>query len=351
MTHLKFAVLLVFLLLLVGCENPPPVYKGKFLAFGTLVDISIAGLSDKDAQAATDIIEDDFKRMHHSWHAWDPGPLGRVNRMIQTGETFSAPPSVLPLIIRGAELSEQSDGLFNPAIGQLIDAWGFHSNDPNGHKPPAQETIDRLVAAAPRMSDLQLDGIQMRSGNPEVKLDFGAFGKGYGIDLAVEHLKELGVQNAILNAGGDLRAIGSKNGEPWRIAIRHPSGEGVLGVIRTSGSESIFTSGDYERNFTWEGRRYHHIIDPRTGYPATGTRSVTVIDDDATTADAAATALFIAGPSRWYEIAKRMGLSYVLLVDTADNLYMNPAMQKRVELTAGNYNIVLSPPLTPESKR
>lgn len=193
------------------------------------------------------------------------------------------------------------------------------------------------------MSDLHLDGIRMRSSNPTVKLDFGAFGKGYGIDLAVEHLKEMGIQNTILNAGGDLRAIGSRNGEPWRIAIRDPSGEGVLGVIETHGSESIFTSGDYERNFTWEGKRYHHIIDPRTGYPAVGTRSVTVIHDDATTADAAATALFIAGPSRWQEIARRMGVGYVLLVDTEGTLHMNPAMQARVALTDSSHTIKLSP--------
>ncbi len=346
MKLLKTVVLLALLLLLAGCDTPPPLFKGQFLAFGTLVDISISGLPEREAQAATDIIEDDFKRMHHSWHAWDPGPLGRVNRLIQTGETFSVPPSVLTLIIRGTELSEKSDGLFNPAIGQLIDAWGFHRNDPSGNRPPSQATIDQLLAAAPKMSDLHLQGIQMRSSNPAVKLDFGAFGKGYGIDLAMEHLKELGVQNAILNAGGDLRAIGSKHGQPWRIAIRHPSGEGVLGVIETTGSESIFTSGDYERNFTWEGKRYHHIIDPRTGYPATGTRSVTVIHDDATTADAAATALFIAGPSRWYEIARRMGLTYVLLVDTENNIHISPEMQARVQLTDNSFTIKPSAPLT-----
>ncbi|MCW8891499.1 MAG: FAD:protein FMN transferase [Sedimenticola sp.] len=348
MIRTKAFVWLLIPLLLAGCDTTPPLFTGKFLAFGTLVDITIAGVEEREAQAATDIIEDDFKRMHHAWHAWDPGPLGRVNRLIQTGSSFSAPPSVLPLILRGKSLSEQSNGLFNPAIGQLIDAWGFHRNDPTGHRPPAAEQIQTLITQAPSMSDLQLEGIQMRSTNTAVKLDFGAFGKGYGIDLAVEHLKEMGVQNAILNAGGDLRAIGSRNGKPWRIAIRHPSGEGVLGIIQTQGSESIFTSGDYERHFTWEGRRYHHIIDPRTGYPATGTQSVTVIHQDATTADAAATALFIAGPSGWFEIAKRMGLGYVLLVDSENNIHMNPAMQKRVELTDNRYRIKLSPTLTQE---
>ncbi|MCW8907183.1 MAG: FAD:protein FMN transferase [Sedimenticola sp.] len=338
------------LLLITGCDSQPPLYKGKFLAFGTLVDISISGLPQEDAITATEIIESDFQRMHHAWHAWDPGPLGRVNRLIKSKAPFAAPPSVLPLIRRGAELSAQSNGLFNPAIGELIDTWGFHRNDPEGQQPPPEETIQRLLSAAPRMSDLKIDGITLRSDNPAVKLDFGAFGKGYGIDLAIKHLRELGVENAILNAGGDLRAIGSRNGKPWRIAIRHPSGEGVLGVIETRGSEAIFTSGDYERHFIWEGRRYHHIIDPRTGYPATGSRSVTVIDSDATTADAAATALFIAGPEGWYEIAKQMGLGYVLLVDSEGIMHMNPAMQSRIELLDDSYRIKLSPPLTPRAE-
>ena len=342
---------LLFPLFLTGCDSTPHLFKGKFLAFGTLVDITIAGIEQPAAQSATDIIEDDFKRMHRSWHAWDPGPLGRVNRLIQTGATFSTPPSVLPLILRGKALSEQSNGLFNPAIGQLIDTWGFHRNDPAGNRPPEPEKIQALVRQRPSMSDLVINGIQMRSNNTAVKLDFGAFGKGYGIDLAIEHLKEMGIQNAILNAGGDLRAIGSRNGQPWRIAIRHPSGEGVLGIIETHGSESIFTSGDYERNFIWQGKRYHHIIDPRTGYPSTGTKSVTVIHEDATTADAAATALFIAGPAGWFEIAQRMELSYVLLVDSDNTIHMNPAMQKRVELTDSHYAIKLSPALITEKKR
>ena len=119
----------------------------------------------------------------------------------------------------------------------------------------------------------------------------------------------------------------------------------MLGTISTSGDESIFTSGDYERHFVWEGRRYHHIIDPRTGYPARGSRSVTIIHPDAATADAAATALFIAGPSEWHTIARQMGIRYVMLVDDEDNIHMNPAMQERVELHNTTGKIILSPPL------
>ncbi len=328
-----------------GCEQQEQVITTRFLAFGTLVDLSIAGVSREQAEMATAAIERDFAWMHKSWHAWDPGPLGRVNRLISEGATFATPPSVLGLIRQGIEISAQSDHLFNPAIGHLIDAWGFHSNDPAGHKPPDEERISELLKQNPRMSDLVLDGITLHSTNPNVKLDFGGFGKGFGIDLAIDHLRQLGIKNAILNAGGDLRAIGSPRGRPWKIAIRHPSGEGVMAGLDVSGDESVFTSGDYERNFNWKGKVYHHIIDPRTGYPAIGTRSVTVIHPDAATADAAATALFVAGPDDWYRIAQKMGIKYVLLVDSKNNAYMNPAMQKRLRFESDQFKIILSPPL------
>lgn len=342
--------LTLFSLIIGGCQQQEQVTTTRFLAFGTLIDLTIAGVSKQQAEQATAAIEKDFAQMHKSWHAWDPGPLGRVNRLISQGETFATPPSVLELIRQGAEISIKSDHLFNPAIGHMIDAWGFHSDDPEGNRPPKPETISQLLQQNPRMSDLALNGINMHSTNPHVKLDFGAFGKGFGIDLAINHLRQLGIKSAILNAGGDLRAIGAPQGRSWKIAIRHPSGKGVLAGLDISGDESVFTSGDYERNFNWKGKRYHHIIDPRTGYPAVGTKSVTVIHSDAATADAAATALFVAGPDGWYNIARKMGIKYVLLIDAEDRAHMNPAMKKRLKLDPDQYEINLSPPLIIDSK-
>jgi thiamine biosynthesis lipoprotein len=327
-----------------GCGGADPIYTTRFLALGTLVDLSIVGVERARAERASELIEQDFVYMHRAWHAWEPGPLGRVNRLIAKKSAFSAPPSVLPLIRKSQEFAVQTDSRFNPAIGHLVDLWGFHTDSPECRPPPQRARIERLVAAAPRMSDIQVDGLLLRSDNPAVKLDFGAIGKGYGIDLAIEHLRELDITNAMINAGGDLRAVGDRSGQPWRIAIRNPGG-GVLGVIMVSGDESLFTSGDYDRNFIYDGETYHHIIDPRTGYPAEGTRSVTVAHTDATTADAAATALFVAGPADWYEVAQRMGVRYVLLVDSEGTLHMNPAMAERFELVNDEVQIKLSPPL------
>ncbi|MEJ2576451.1 MAG: FAD:protein FMN transferase [Gammaproteobacteria bacterium] len=330
---------------LLGCDRADPVFNSRFLAFGTLMDLSIIGVGRARAEAVSDAIEQDFVYMHQAWHAWDPGPLVRVNSLLAGGEWFAAPPSVLPLLLRSRELAEASGHLFDPAIGRLVDLWGFHADEAECHRPPDAEAIAALVAQNPRMSDIEVDGFRLRSSNPAVQLDFGAVGKGFGIDMAIDRLRELGIDNAIVNAGGDLRAIGSRDGHPWRIAIRSPSGGGVFGFIEVMGDESVFTSGNYERNFRWQGELYHHIIDPRTGYPARGAASVTVIHSDATTADAAATALFVAGPYGWPETARRMGIKYVLLVDENGVVHMNPAMQQRVQLLAKDHRIAISDPL------
>ncbi len=336
-------LIILLSLLLTACSQPPskPITR-HFLAFGTLVDLTLQGVDQKKADEVTAIIEEDFRLMHHSWHAWDPGPLGRVNRLIPNGKPFSVPPSVLPLIKIGTELAEQSDNRFNPAIGQLISLWGFHSSDPKGWTPPSDEAVQKLLQANPRMTDLTFNGVLMQSSNPTVDLDFGAFGKGYGIDLAMEHIKELGINNAILNAGGDLRVIGSRNGQPWRIAIRNPDGDNPLALLKVKGDESIFTSGDYERKYSYKGKRYHHIIDPRSGYPAEGTRSVTVLHDNATRADAAATALFVAGPDEWFQVAQAMGIRHVLLLDSDNIIHMSPAMAERAEILINNPTIKIS---------
>jgi len=335
---------------LAGCRGETPVYTTRFPAFGTLVDLSIVGMGRDEAERAGELLERDFELMHQAWHAWEPGPMGRVNRLLAEGKPFAAPPSVLPLVRKSREYAERSGNLFNPAVGHLVDLWGFHRDEPECHPPPSAGKIRRLVAANPRMSDIQVEGILMRGDNPAVKLDFGAIGKGYGIDLAIEHLRELGVRNAILKAGGDLRAIGDRDGQPWRIAVRRPSG-GVLAIIHLSGDESLFTSGDYERNFIYEGKTYHHIIDPRTGWPAEGARSATVLHTDATTADAAATALFVAGPGHWYEVARRMGIGYALLLDSEGKAHMNPEMAARLQLMVKDLVVELSPSLSPGASR
>jgi thiamine biosynthesis lipoprotein len=328
-----------------GCTKEPQEHNHTILSFGTIIEVTIYGTDKQTAEDSFAILEQDFSFMQEVWNPWGHGPLYRINEYIPTMEWFSPGTSTPDLIKKGIELEAASKHLFNPAIGKLIKLWGFHEEFRTIEEPPSKEEIEKVLATKPSLEDLDFKGITMRSNNPDVILDFGAMAKGYGIDLALQHLQDLGIKNAIINAGGDLRAIGTHGDRPWNIGIRHPRADKIMAAVQIQDGESVFTSGDYERYFEHEGVRYHHIIDPRTGYPARETTSVTVIHRDAATADAAATAMFVAGPNHWYEIARSMGIKYVMLIDIDGVVHMNPAMEARIHFEQKPGKVVLSKPL------
>jgi thiamine biosynthesis lipoprotein len=334
-------------LCLSACSNPL-LYQQQFYIFGTLVGVTIWGVPEQQASEAVNAIANDFQIMHNNWHAWKPSPLTDLNQAIAAGQTWKVTDtSLLPMLAQAKRFYNQSDALFNPAIGQLINLWGFHNDDLSKHfSPPSPEKIAELVALTPGMDDIDVEGKRIFSRNPAVQLDLGAFAKGYAVDLAIEKLRQFGVQNAIVNAGGNLKAIGKKGDKPWLIGIRHPLSTGILAAVAVIGEESVISSGNYERFREYQGVRYSHIIDPRTGMPAQGITSVTVIDRSGALADAASTALTVAGLQDWHRIARQMGVKYVMLVDEAGTVYVNPAMAERVQFPPDQMpKIVESEPL------
>ena len=335
------------LALLGGCADQVPVSHGQIEAFDTRVDVTLIGIERQRARRVTRQLDDDFQRMHEAWHAWRAGPVSRMNRKFNEGsEPFAAPPSVLPLLQLSKQLAQQSDNLFNPAIGHLVKAWGFQGRATECLRPPPQDLIDEALKANPTMQDVHIDGFRVWSDNDMVKLDFRAIQKGFAIDHAIARLEDEGIENASVAIDGNIRAIGSRDGYPWSITVRGPEGGGIFATLEILGNEAAFTAGEYKRNFAWKGEVYHSIIDPRTGFPAVGTASVTVLHPSSSTANAAANALFVAGPTEWHRIAKQMGIHYVMLTDDEGRVHMNPAMQARVKLHSGTREIVISAPLT-----
>jgi thiamine biosynthesis lipoprotein len=337
---------LALLLLLSGCRGgETPVLTTQFVAFDGAVDVSIVGMLKQEALDAAAEVEHDMLFLSRTLHAWEPGPMVRVNELLATGEPFAAPPSILPLIRRSQALAVQSDHLFNPAIGRLVRLWGFHTDEPECRPPPRQQEIKRLVGAAPTLDDLYIDGIMLQSDNPAVSLDFSAIALGYAMDLAIDDLRERGVRSAMIAAGGNVRVIGDRAGRPWRIPIRRASGGSVLAILNVSGDASIFTSSDYARNFIYEDKTYHAVIDPRSGYPAESIRAATVLHNgSAALADAASTALMVAGVSGWREIADRMDIDYAMLIDDAGTLHMTPAMAERIQILDQDADVAIAAP-------
>ncbi|WP_273151982.1 FAD:protein FMN transferase [Methylophaga thiooxydans] len=329
----RLPILIVLFSLISACGDSEQARQAKFFAFGTEIDVSLYGVDNQTAENTVDALEAAFNNVNNTWHAWQPSTLTHINDAIANGEPIQVEADVAAVITQAAEYAQDSQHLFNPAAGKLFEVWGYHQDNWfESRPPPSQESIDIWLHAAPTMQAIRIEDGTLASDNKMVKLGFGGFAKGTAVDTAINALKQLDIENAIINIGGDLRAIGSHGDRPWRIGIRHPRKEGgMMASVAIDHDQSVFTSGDYERYFTYEGKRYPHIIDPRTGYPATETISVTVIHQQAARADAAATALVVAG-AEWPQIAASMGIDHVMLMRADGQIEMTPAMAEQVRL-------------------
>jgi thiamine biosynthesis lipoprotein len=322
-------------------------FKTQLSVFGTRVEIAIWGVEPAVARQAVMAVSADFQIMHRDWHAWKPGKLVILNQAFAQRKTITVDDSILTLVRQAKQYYRSSDGMFNPALGQLIELWGFHNDQPPKGPPPDKQVITSLLGKHPTMNDVVIRGNQISSHNPDVQLDFGGFAKGHAVDLAVKRLRELGINNAFINAGGDLRVIGRHGRQPWRVGIRHPQGGGILAWLDTDGDEGVFTSGNYERYREFGGIRYPHIIDPRSGYPVNEIVSATVVHKNGSLADAAATALTVAGTSSWKKISHSMGVKTVMLVDSKGTVYMTPSMAKRIHFSGTPPDQVIVDPESP----
>jgi len=338
---------LVALVLLAGCG--PRIHRQQSYVFGTLVEITVYGEDEAKARRVTDRVLKDFDELHRTLHPWEPGTLERINGILALSSPdkparAALPPGVIPLLQDATRLSELSEGLFNPAIGNLVRLWGFHS-DTFAPRLPDPAAIDKLVKANPRMTDLGLEGLILTAANPAVRIDLGGYAKGYALDLAAAYLKSQGVKNALINIGGNVLALGDKDGAPWKVGIQHPRRAGALAVLELHDGEAIGTSGDYQRFFEVGGKRYCHLIDPRTGWPAERAQAVTVIargPHAGTLSDVASKPLFIAGPADWRRMAAKMGIFEALLVAADGTITATRALNQRLawEKPAPPVNVV-----------
>lgn len=321
--------------LLTGCGNER-VYKQQSYVFGTLVEISIYGEPEARAkQLATQVLTD-LDRLNATWHPTRPGTLQRMNAVFaQSPARAAIAPGMIPVMRVATELSLRSDGLFNPAIGNLIHLWGFQGDEFLPVRPDPRQ-VQALVQANPKMSDIVVEGIEFYSRNPAVRVDLGGFAKGYALDLESDYLRGQKVKAALLNFGGNIMAIGAPGGRPWRVGIQHPRKPSAIATLDLKDGESIGTSGDYQRYFELDGKRYCHIIDPRTGYPAQGVEAVTVLvprgPHSGALSDAASKPIFIQGAAGFPQSARKMGVASVMLIDAGGRLYLTRPMQQRITL-------------------
>lgn len=254
--------------LLTGCSWFEQSADVDFWCMDTYMNVKIWG---GPADSAAQEIQDMMNALHTTWSAAnEQSLLGKLN----VGMEVELTEEEATILDRAEALSLRTNGAFNPKMRAVSRAWGFYNL---AYRVPEQAEIDAALA--------------------QEQWDLGAAMKGYAGQKAAALLEAMKVDRAILSLGGNIQTFGDKpDGSAWQIAIQNPYGEDALGIISVYGTKSVITSGSYQRFFEANGQRYHHILDPETGYPAdSGLISVTVIGTDGMTCDALSTALFVMG--------------------------------------------------------
>ncbi len=324
---MKRVVLTMALLILIACQKP--MNRVSMPLMGTSVNLTMI-CDTAAAGPAAGAAFGEIERIEKLMSPVRPGSdVYRINH-----EGFPGPVTVdretCDLIKTSVMISAKSDGFFDITFAALEGLWNY--KDKNFTPPSAAAVADLLPLVGSRNIIIHPDGKKVSFARPGMKIGLGAIAKGYAIVKSVEALKKMGVDSGIVEAGGDLQVFGKKYGSPWVTGLRHPRKESILLTIGLNDMDAVATSGDYERFVMHNGVRYHHIIDPHTGYPARGLSSVSVISKNAMLSDAYATAIFAMGLDKARKFLKRHGEIDVILVDENLNMYVSRRLDGRISL-------------------
>ncbi|HOI52931.1 MAG TPA: FAD:protein FMN transferase, partial [Azonexus sp.] len=269
-------LLILLVATLVAACGKAPLQEQQAYVFGTRVEVVVVGENPDLGRQAIAAVLREFDRMHRTYHAWQPSELTAVNEAIAAGRKATVTPEMAAFMGEAQALSAQGDHLFDPGIGALIKLWGFHADEFTARLPEPQ-ALAGWLKEKPSIADLVIDGTTVSSRKRALALDFGGYLKGVALDRAAAILRSQGINNALINIGGNVMALGSKEGRKWRVGIQHPRQPGPLATVQLDDGEAIGTSGDYQRYFELDGRRYSHLIDPRSATPVEHTQAVTVL--------------------------------------------------------------------------
>lgn len=275
------------------------VYQSTRFAMGTIIEISVLDRSEKHAGEAIDAAYAEISRIGSLFYEGNPeSPLYAFSH--RSTSEITMPVEVLALIQRGLEISDLTDGAFDMTVGILLPLYNFKAESP---VPPSKDDINEVLPFVNyRSLAVDFERGVLSASSPRTMLTTGGIAKGYGVDRAIEILKDKGVEGALVNAGGDLRVLPRADGKSWKVGIQDPRDMHKMLKIIEVDSGAVITSGDYQKYFFYNGKRYHHLINPATGYPADSCQSVTIIAPTAERADALATGIFVAGAVKGLKI-------------------------------------------------
>jgi thiamine biosynthesis lipoprotein len=312
-------------------ETPRLVERAR-LAMGSELRLTAWTADEPNALLAFEHVFDDFDyldRLLSVWH--ETSEVARLNAAAGD-RPVAIRPEVLEVLQIGQQIAGWTNGKFDVTFGALSGLWKF-DHDQDDRVPPAKDVAARLPLVG--YEGLEIDTARgtaflRRRG---MRVHLGGIGKGYAVDRAATMLRSHGINDFLIQAGGDLYASGRRGDRPWRGGIRDPRGEGLFAAMDLADT-TFSTSGDYERSFVAGGRRYHHILDPDVGQPARGSRSVTIVARRAAIADGLSTGVFVMGPDAGMALIETLPDVDGVIVTDANEVRVSSGLKGRLELLA-----------------
>jgi len=338
----------VSLLFCTGCAKEAALteFSRDDFIMDTIIHITVYTSEEKQGQQALEEAFGEFKRIHKLTDRFaalnssnpEESDIFRINE--NAGEKpVQVSEDTFKMLERSLHFFNLTGGAFDPSIGPVVDLWGFGKKD---YRVPGEDELANKISLV-GMDQLIVDQENKTVFLPKKGgvLDLGGVAKGYATDLAVKKLREMGIKHAMINAGGNVYALGKKpDGTLWRVGIQDPREENQIVAVVNVADTALVSSGDYERYFVKENVRYHHIINPATGKPAEGLMETTVLAKSAADADILSTALFVLGEEKGKKMMKQLPEVMVVYVDTNRNVSFTQDLEGCLEFVeGGTYSI------------
>ena len=319
-----------------GCSNAPVHYTD--FAIGTTVGLTLYGQDRPDLWKE---IQEDLQWLDDTMTIWDrevPSVLMMANQAAGNREGYPIPAELEEVIQLGLEVGRKSRGALDISVGPLVKAWGVASDSP---RVPSPTEISQSLALVD-YTKVRAEQGRLYLEKPGMVIDLGAVAKGWMADRIASKLKAKGVERAIIDLGGNVLLVGTKpDGSLWKVGIQDPfESRGIyLGILETEAT-SLVTSGIYERFFEKDGVRYHHLFDPKSGFPVENELAgVTIVHPQSGLADALSTAVFVLGSRLGWELAQQYQAE-VIFVTKDKRLWVSPKLRSHFNLTQKSYTLV-----------